>query len=767
MAMNVSDAAKKRGITIEQVEMLRSQRGLTEAGIEHLPEGALKRALRRLDYPDAPRARLLYRLRQSQDDDRSIPSQPLLTALRELDGLRLRTRGRAVAGMPSGGPVPPANLAVAPPPAAGLASRRWQSLGPGNIGGRTRSILIHPTNHDTMWAASVGGGIWRTDNGGQGWAPVDDFMANLAVTSIVMDPRDSNLIYAGTGEGFGNLDALRGGGIFRTTDGINWAHVPPTSGPGWDRINRLAISADGTILLAATNAGICRSTDPARAIWQTVLADQVADVKFHPANPNRAVVGSVSSGRAWFTSDGGATWTLSKHAGLWGGRVELCYARAAADTVYASVDSGGGEIWRSTDGGQNFAKRGTLNPDGDQAAYLGDQGWYDNVIWAGDPTDPDFVIVGGVDLWRSRDGGNTLVDISSWWDPRSAHADHHCIVSHPAYDGVHNRAEFFGNDGGVFRASDVAIVGNDPQPPRVSGWTELNNTYGVTEFYSGAGHMGTGVIVAGAQDNGSLVFEFSNRRAAMEAVLRRGRRFLLLGRERPQHLLRRICFSQYTPQHRRRCDGRYDRRPLHQRAVLERRTPALGLEAGSIPNSRRLQSARLIHRALRARPEQLRSHSGRRGVPLAHQRCKSAQYPDEWSTLVPYQGTIQRQHQRDRDHAGKLRPHLGRPREWRNLALAQWNGGKPRLVANRSAGSPSDQRQPLLQSNLRFTSRAQHGACRLRRVHHRERLAHRRWRRELDQHRGQPSGRPGPRGHDPSKQCKLVLHRNRGWRLRK
>ena len=273
-------------------------------------------------------------------------------------------------------------------------------------------------------------------------------------------------------------------------------------------VNRLAISADGTILLAATNAGIRRSVDPARTTWQSALSDAVADVKFHPVHPQHAVAGSISSGTAWFTTDGGATWTPASHAGFWGRRVEALLCASAPNIVYASVDGDtGGEIWRSTDGGQSFTKRGSTNPDGDPAAYLGDQGWYDNVIWAGDPTNADLVIVGGIDLWRSTDGGDNLVDISTWWNSRSAHADQHAIVAHPAYDGVNNRTVFFGNDGGVYRADDVTSVGNDPQPPRIAGWTELNNTYGVTQFYGAAGNPGTGIIVAGAQDNGSLAFD--------------------------------------------------------------------------------------------------------------------------------------------------------------------------------------------------------------------------------------------------------------------
>ncbi|MBA5800319.1 sialidase family protein [Rhizobium changzhiense] len=190
-----------------------------------------------------------------------------------------------------------------------------------------------------------------------------------------------------------------------------------------------------------------------------------------------------------------------------GGRVELCYARANPNVVYASINAENGQIWRSVDGGKRFTKRKGRNPDGVPANYLGDQGWYDNVIWAGDPTNPDLVIVGGVDLWRSLDGGDDLVDISTWWDGRSAHADHHCIVSHPGYDGGAHRTVYFGNDGGVYRADDVTTVGNDANIPRISGWIELNNNYSVTQFYGAAGNVASGIIIAGAQDNGTLAFD--------------------------------------------------------------------------------------------------------------------------------------------------------------------------------------------------------------------------------------------------------------------
>jgi hypothetical protein len=249
-----------------------------------------------------------------------------------------------------------------------------------------------------------------------------------------------------------------------------------------------------------------RSGRPAeRAIWTRVHDIAVADLKFHPTDSTKAVAGSLDSGRAWYSIDGGARWKPSR-TGTWSGRVELAYAIADPKTVYASVNVNNGEIWCSVDGGQKFTKRSGKGPDKKPIPYLGKQGWYDNVIWAGDPTDSKLVIVGGVDLWRSGDGGNTLIDISSWWDSRSAHADHHAIVSHAGYNGKKNRTIFFGMTAAYIAPTTSRRLEAIQEPPRVSGWQELNNTYGVTQFFSGAGSPQSGVIIGGAQDNGTLAY---------------------------------------------------------------------------------------------------------------------------------------------------------------------------------------------------------------------------------------------------------------------
>lgn len=495
------------GLRGERVEMLRSQLGLSSESVLGLPEQHLARVLNKLEIRDRPRERLQYERDALLDDDGQIAQQACSHALDRLSQLRSAAPSisHEVAGMPIGKVV----LGVAARvegPTAGLnaVNTGWTPLGPGKVGGRTRALVIDPADTKRFFAAGVGGGVWRSTDSGASWAPTDDFMANLAVCCLVMDPTDPNTLYAGTGEGFSNIDAIRGDGIFKTTDGgITWTQIAATrSNSNFFYVNSLAISSNGQMLLAATTTGIFRSTDAGQT-WNQVFNVGIGNVAFEPNNSSNAVAGGLSDGNAYFSIDGGATWQQATRPTSAGQRVQVRYAAANPSTVYASVEAIPSGIWRSTDGGQTYLSRNAMS-GGQAANFLGAQGWYDNVIWAGDPTDVDIVIVGGIDLWRSADGGNTLTPISTWWSDQSAHADHHAVVADPTYDGVNNRRVYFGNDGGVYKTEDVTTVGNNAAEPYTNGWVDLNNGYGVTQFYYGDGHIGTNTIIGGAQDNGTL-----------------------------------------------------------------------------------------------------------------------------------------------------------------------------------------------------------------------------------------------------------------------
>src|SRR5215831_12845012 len=120
----------------------------------------------------------------------------------------------------------------------------WTELGPGNIGGRTRGLVIHPSTPSIMYSAGVAGGVWKTTNGGGTWTQLTDLgIPNLAVNSLIMDPQNTNVLYAGTGEGYFNIDAVRGAGIFKTADGgANWSQLASTAPPDFFYVNKIAIS---------------------------------------------------------------------------------------------------------------------------------------------------------------------------------------------------------------------------------------------------------------------------------------------------------------------------------------------------------------------------------------------------------------------------------------------------------------------------------------------------------------------------------------------
>jgi hypothetical protein len=449
------------------------------------------------DTHEDPAARARWRFHQRANANGEIPSDALLKAKEQIDRLRLAAPPRMDAGISN-----------------------WEWLGPGNIGGRIRAILIHPTNPNTMWIGGVSGGIWRTDNAGGSWYPVADFMANLAVTSLAMDPTNANVMYASTGEAFGNADGLPGMGIFKSADGgVTWNQLPATSGLSFQNTNRLAhhpLAVNTLLAVTRKDTAIGGNLVGIGKVWRTVnggttwnavltTPSVATDVKYHPVFANNVLVGTASD--AYFSSDGGTNW-LRQTTGAAGklpvspGRCEVAFAPSSGSVMYVSVNINGGEVWAGNSGTLSWTRMNT------GTSYLS-QGFYANAIWV-DPVNPNTLVLGGLDLWRSTDGGATLTQMSDWHNfhnggpHNSAHADQHAIVSHPGFNGTSNRIVYFGNDGGIQAANDVYTV------QQTSGWTNLANNLGITQFYSGAAAPNGSLIVGGAQDNDKLHYTPSN-----------------------------------------------------------------------------------------------------------------------------------------------------------------------------------------------------------------------------------------------------------------
>jgi photosystem II stability/assembly factor-like uncharacterized protein len=480
--------ATKLGISVQQVHSLRNAFNLGNDELLNLSVGQLSDLLRDLDHPGFAKHQDEedFRVLRMMDEHGKIPPDGLMRALEH------RKHVGGDEDLFPGVPDPSTNVPSGTPGPlfAGIQTNGWTWLGPGNIGGRVRSILAHPSQSGVFWCGGVDGGVWKTTNNAASWFPLSDFMPNLAVSCMAMDPTNPNVIYAGTGEPTYNADAIRGAGIFKTINGgATWFQLAATANSSYLYVSRLSIDPNnGQIILAATRSGIFRSTNGGTN-WTTTSPTEMNDVDFHPTDSLQAIAAG-RAGNAFYSTDGGVTWTAA--TGLTGARVEVAYCRSSPNVVYASVDTSSGQLYSSSDGGHTYALRNTGN------SYLGSQGWYANALWT-DPTTTNVVVVGGLDLWRSTDGGATLTKISQWFSaPSSAHADHHFIINVPTYNGTSVRTLLFGNDGGIYRANDVYTVS------LTSGWQELNNNLGITQFYGGAGNSNSLTIVGGTQDNGDL-----------------------------------------------------------------------------------------------------------------------------------------------------------------------------------------------------------------------------------------------------------------------
>lgn len=414
----------------------------------------------------------------------------------------------------------------------------WTALGPGNIGGRTRAWIIHPTQPDTMYAAGVAGGVWKTTDGGANWIPISDLMANIAVCSLAMPSGNPNVIYAGTGESFAGAIGVRGNGIFKTTDGgATWTQLTATANNSlFYFVNKLVVSPDGQRVYAATSNGVFRSLDGGTSWTQTLnqttcddmvrRSDQTGDVLFVACRP--ANQGTISRNT---DAAGAGSWEpVLTETGM--SRVSLALAPSNQNTIYAissasnaapgpsnryisglhavfrSIESGASGSWAARVRNTDPVLFNTLLLSNPSVALCNNvfinQGHYDNVI-AVDPVDANRVWVGGVSLFRSDDGG------ANWGIAPcdgQFHVDIHALTFHPQFNGTTNKTLFVGSDGGVFRLTDSRL-GTRTQVcgvPNCAGQiasTSLNNNYGVTQFYHGLPYPDGKTYFGGTQDNGT------------------------------------------------------------------------------------------------------------------------------------------------------------------------------------------------------------------------------------------------------------------------
>lgn len=402
--------------------------------------------------------------------------------------------------------------------------RPWEAMGPKNTTGRTLTIGFNPQNARTIYAGSASGGLWRSYAAGDGnsWEYVETGFPILGVSTIAFAPADSTVMYIGTGEVYnydrtgddGAYRATRGSygfGILKSEDGgATWSKSLDWSYEQRKGIWMIKVSQDNSnIVTAATTDGIYRSTD-AGGTW-TQLTDIImaTDVEVDPSNSDRMVAAFGNLGSAdrgiYVTEDGGLTWTQSSGIPTqFQGKILLAMYEQDSNILYASIGNGftSADAYTWLARSDDFGKTWQVVNETDYSRW---QGWFSHDV-AVHPTDPNRIMIIGIDIWNSTDGGVNLNKRSSGGvtlgtppagqpdGPQDySHSDHHFVAYHPANpDHI-----YFANDGGVFKSTDGGLT-----------FASANGGMQTTQFYHGfvVSPLDENLAMGGLQDNSTSIF---------------------------------------------------------------------------------------------------------------------------------------------------------------------------------------------------------------------------------------------------------------------
>lgn len=378
-----------------------------------------------------------------------------------------------------------------------------RQIGPALMSGRVSDLAMHPKNNQIIFLGAAGGGIWKSSDGGASFVPVFDKHIQ-SIGTITFDPNNpDNVIWAGTGETWTRNSVSVGDGIYKSTDGgLNWTNMGL---PKSDRIssiivdprdsNNIWVGVLGALWGDSEERGIYNSKDGGKTWNKIHYIDNktgCSDLVIDPTNPNvmyasfwefRRTGWSFNSGGNFSsllkTTDGGKTWNKIHNGFPAGqlGRIAIAVAPSNANILYSVIecekDSEKG-LYKSEDGGKSWKH---LNSD----FALVVRPFYFSRITI-DPKNPDIVYKGGLNGSISRDGGKTFRNLGAM------HSDIHDIIVDP----IDTNRIYVATDGGMYRSwnngSTLDIVKNLP----ISQYYHI--TLDTEEPYN---------IYGGLQDNGS------------------------------------------------------------------------------------------------------------------------------------------------------------------------------------------------------------------------------------------------------------------------
>ena len=351
----------------------------------------------------------------------------------------------------------------------------WRSIGPAR-GGRSLAVCGISSQPNVYYAGTVGGGVWKTMDGGQSWNCISDTtFHSSSVGAIAIAPSDANIIYVGMGEAEMRGNVSFGDGVYKSLDaGRTWKHLGLKNSYAISTImvhpqnpDLLYVCAMGKTYAPNSERGLYRSKNGGTS-WERILfkndSTGCVNIAFDPANPrtiyaslwqayrNRYSLSSGGKGCGLYKSeDGGDTWkNLSENPGLpvgLTGKITVCTSAAKPERVYAFIENENGGIFRSDDRGEHWIRT-------TDDRNLRKRPWYFSTIVA-DAQNADVIYCLNVQFWKSTDGG------AKFFELKVPHGDNHEMWIDPA-----NPKRFIlGDDGGPWVTVDGGVTYTEADLP--------------------------------------------------------------------------------------------------------------------------------------------------------------------------------------------------------------------------------------------------------------------------------------------------------------
>lgn len=379
---------------------------------------------------------------------------------------------------------------------------KWRLVGPFR-GGRAGTAVGVQNNPLLYYMGTAGGGVWRTQNGGNTWECISDGYFGGSIGAVAVAESDPNILYVGEGEQTVRGNVSSGRGLWRSNDGgKTWIDIGLKESEHIGRIrvhpenpDLVYVAAMGNLWKPNEMRGVYRSKDGGKN-WEKILHESnkagAVDLILDPNNP-RIIYAStweikrngyrMDSGgpgsHLWKSIDGGDNWEKLTHneglpKGVWG-IVGVTVSPVNSERIWAIIEAEDGGVFRSENAGKTWRK---VNSN----RALRQRAWYYSRIYA-DTQNEDIVYVCNVSFWRSKNGGATFESI------RTPHGDHHDLWIDPN----NNQRMVVADDGGAQVSTDAG-----------ANWTTYHNQP-TAQFYRVTTDNHFPYRIYGAQQDNSTV----------------------------------------------------------------------------------------------------------------------------------------------------------------------------------------------------------------------------------------------------------------------